>query len=115
MGFEASTGEVETTPLSGTFDTKQPGRASFSGTGLRLKKQNGVDTIYNLLVYGTVGFIVVRKSLAAATAYASAQKLQVYPITCGYEKYLAPEANSVERYEIPTMISSQPNTRAAVA
>lgn len=115
VGFEAETAEVETTPLSGTFDTSLPGRAKFSGNALRLKKQTGGDAIFTLLAPNTAGFVVIRRSLAAGTAYATAQKLEVYPATCGYEKYIAPEANTVERYEIPIFVSSQPNTRAAVA
>lgn len=115
VGFEAETAGVETTPLSGIFNTEKPGRVSYSGNALRLKKQNGGDAIFTLLAPNTVGFVVIRRSLAAATAYASAQKLEVYPATTGYEKYLAPEENTVERYEIPIFISDQPNTRAAVA
>jgi hypothetical protein len=35
-GFENSTAEVDNTSLASTFDTKLPGRQSFSGTGLGL-------------------------------------------------------------------------------
>jgi hypothetical protein len=115
IGFEAETQPVETTPLSGIFDTELPGRSKFSGNGLRLKKQNGGDAIFTLLAPNTTGFVVIRRSIAAATAYATGQKLEVYPSTTGVEKYLAPEANTVERYEVPIFVSSQPNLRAAVA
>lgn len=115
VGFEAETAGVETTPLSGVFNTELPGRASYSGNALRVKKQNGGDAIFALLLPLASGFVVLRRSIAAATAYATGQKLEVYPATCGYEKYMAPEENTVERYEIPIFVSSQPNTRAAVA
>ena len=115
VGFEASTAEVDTTALDSTFDTKGIGRDSFEGTMLRLKKQDGTDTVYNLLTRGTTGYIVIRRDVASATAWTAAQKVEVFPIVCGRERNLAPEANTVRRYEVPTMVTSAPNLRATVA
>lgn len=115
MGFEASTAEVDTSALASTFDTKGIGRDSFSGTGLRLKKQTGTDTAYNTLTRGTTGYIVIRRDVVETTAWAAGQKVEVYPIVCGREKLLPPEANSVRKYEVPTPITSAPELRATVA
>lgn len=116
MGFEATTAEVDTTALASTFDTKTIGRDSFSGTGLRLKKQTyGSDTVFTLLARAVAGYIVIRRGIAETTAWTAAQACEVYPVTCGQTKYLAPEANSVQRYEIPTPITAAPNLRAVVA
>ncbi len=91
VGFEATSAEVDTTSLASTFDTKTIGRDSFSGTLLRLKKQTyGSDTVFATLTRGTSGFIVIRRGIA-------------------------PTANSVQKYEIPTPITSAPNLRAAIA
>jgi hypothetical protein len=115
-GFEASSAEVDTTSLASTFNTKTIGRTDFSNTMLRLKKQTyGSDTPYSTLTRGTSGFIVIRRGIVETTAYVSAQALEVYPITCGEVKHLAPTANSVQKYEVPTPITSAPNLRAAVA
>lgn len=118
MGFEADTQAVDNTPLSGKFDTELPGRPQVKNNALRLKKQNGnpgSDAIFNLLAPNTSGYVAIRKSLDANTAWASGQLTQIYPSTTGYEKYLAPEANTVERYEVPCFMNSQPQTRAVVA
>lgn len=116
MGFEATSAEVDTTALASTFDTKTIGRDSFSGTGLRLKKQTyGSDTIFTTLVRGTAGYIVIRRGIVETTAWTSAQAVEVYPITCGQTKFLSPTANSVQKYEVPTPITAAPNLRAAVA
>jgi hypothetical protein len=115
VGFEATSASVDTSPLSAVFDTAVPGRDNFSGTLLRLKRQSGTDTIFNTLVKNTVGYIVIRRGVTATTAWTSGQAVEVYPITCGREKRLQPVANSVEKYEIPTFISSQPNLRATIA
>jgi hypothetical protein len=115
VGFEASTAEVDTTSLASTFDTKGIGRDAFSGTMLRLKKQSGTDVAYTTLQRGTTGHIVIRRDVTETTAWAAAQAVEVYPIVCGRERNLAPEANSVRKYEVPTMITSAPSLRASVA
>jgi hypothetical protein len=115
VGYEPETAEVDTTALSSTFDTKRPGRASFSGTMLRIKKQTGTDTTYTTLVRGVEGYIVIRRYVDASTAWAAADKVSVYPIQCGETRELAPEANTTARYEVPTMITADPELRAVAA
>lgn len=115
VGFEPETAEVDTSALSSTFDTKAPGRAAFSGTMLRLKKQTGTDTAYTTLVRGTAGFIVIRRYKDSTIAWTAADDVGVYPVTCGETRELAPEANTVARYEVPTMVTQRPDLRAAVA
>jgi hypothetical protein len=115
VGFEASTAEVDNSNLESTFDTKDIGRDSYSGTMLRFKKQDSPDGIYTLLVRGLVGYIVIRRDVVATNAVASGQAVEVYPVRVGRRKRLAPEANSVAKYEIPTMITSAPQPDAVVA
>lgn len=114
-GFEPNTADVDTTGLNSTFDTKTIGRDSFQNTMLRLKKQSGTDTVYNLLTRGTVGFVVIRRDIAETTAWVTSQPIEVYPATCGQTRRLSPVANSVTKYEVDTKITAAPNIRAAVA
>ncbi|MFV2094821.1 hypothetical protein ACFHW1_04930 [Micromonospora sp. LOL_014] len=116
VGYEATTAEVDTTSLASTFDTKNIGRDAYSGTMLRLKKQTvGADTIRSTLTRATTGHIVIRRGIAETTAWAASQQVEVYPIICGRRKELAPEANTVMRYEVPTMVSAPPEPDAVVA
>lgn len=115
IGFEATSGTIPTTPLSGAFETNYPGRDAFSGTMLRLKKQTATDTIFNTFTKYTAGFIIIRRGIAVATAWTAAQPVEVFPIVCGREKRLQPTANSIEKWEMPMTVSAQPNLRAAVA
>lgn len=115
VGFEPTTAEVDTSSLASTFNTKNIGRDDFSGTMLRLKKQSGTDTAYTTLVRGATGYIVIRRDIAETTAWASSQSVEVYPVICGQRKRLAPEANSVSRYEVPTMVTAAPTLSATVA
>lgn len=115
-GFEASPGEVDNTALSSTFDTRLPGVSSFSGTRLILKKQAAGDTVFTLLTaFNTAGYIVIRRNLAQATAWATSQAVQVYPINTGQYDYLAPERNTTSRYWVATPISAAPTYNAVTA
>ena len=115
IGYEPDTADVDTSGLDSTFDTKTIGRDSFSNTMLRLKRQSGTDTAYNTLTRGTTGYIVIRRNVTSTTAWASTQRVGVYPIICGQTRELSPEANSVSRYEVATKITDTPEIRANVA
>lgn len=115
VGLEADTGDVDNSKLSSVFNSVTPGRVSFSGTLVRLIKQLGVDTVYNMLVYGFTGYLVVRRDILASTAWAASQPVEVYPIACGEVRNIAPEGNSVHKYEIPMKVTAQPNMRAVTA
>jgi hypothetical protein len=114
-GLQPDTADVDTSSLASTFNTTVNGRSSFSNTRLRLKKQSGTDTIFTTLTRDTPGYLVIRRSVAESTAWASAQGVEVYPALCGEVARMDPEPNSVERYEIPLKITSSPALRAAVA
>lgn len=115
-GYEATTATVDTTSLDSTFDTTSIGRDSYSGTLLRFKKQTvGSDTVLTTLTRGTTGYTVIRRGIPATTAWASGQKVEVYPIICGRRKDLKPAANTLLKYEIPTMINSAPTPDATIA
>lgn len=114
-GFQPDTADVPTSKFSSTFDTVRPGRISYSGTMLRFCKQDGTDTIFNTLAYNTAGFVVIRRGLAASTAWTASQKVEVYPAVCGERRRLDPEPNTLERWESMMKISAQPNLNATVA
>ena len=114
-GFEPDTGDVDTSKLNSTFSTVGAGRVSFSGTLLRLIKQSGTDTVYNTLVYAYTTNIVIRRDVTSSTAWASSDKVEVYPVQVGEIRNLKPAPNEVHKYEVPTKITSQPNLRATVA
>lgn len=114
-GFEPTTADVDNSALNSTFDTKTIGRDSFSGTKLTFKKQATGDTTYTTLTRGTAGYIVVRRYIDNATAWTTAQVIEVYPVIFGQTRNLAPTANSVTKWEVDTKITTTPNIRAAVA
>lgn len=114
VGFEPDSAKVETTPLDGDFNTNRIGRTSFGDTMLRLKKQSGTDTIYTTLVKNAVGYLVIRRDLSKTTAPAAGQEVQVFPIECGETRRLAPEENTLSRYEVPVAITGDVYLRATI-
>jgi hypothetical protein len=115
VGFRPETADIPNTKLDSDFNTVDVGRTNLSGTMLRFFKQTGTDTIYDTLLKGTAGYVVIRRSVAASTAWSAGQKVQVYPAKCGEAAWLDPEENTDERYEVPIKVTSKPNLRATVA
>lgn len=115
VGFEPDTGDVDNSKINSTFTTTTAGRASFSGTLLRLIKQTGTDVVYNTLVEYYETNIVIRRDTPSGTAWTVGDKVETYPVQCGFVRNLAPEANAVHKYEVPTKITRQPALRGTVA
>ncbi|MBB3666397.1 MULTISPECIES: phage tail tube protein [Prauserella salsuginis group] len=113
-GFEPETADVDNTALSSTFDTRLPGRASWSNTQLILKKQSGTDEVYDTLVRDYDTHIVVRRGTNASDAWAADDEVEVYPVRCGQVSNNPPEANSVQRYTVPVKVTGDPEIRAVV-
>lgn len=115
LGFEPDTEAVDNSKMNSTYKTETPGRTAFSGTGLRFVKQTGTDTIYNTMVKDYATHIVIRRDSTSSTAWAAADKVEVYPVTCGETKNLNPAPNEVHKYETPLFVTSTPSLRATVA
>ncbi|GAA2566327.1 hypothetical protein GCM10010435_44370 [Winogradskya consettensis] len=114
-GFAPDTAAVSTSSVEFNVDTSAPGRRSYSGSRLRLKRQdNAVDTAFDLLAADAEGFLVRRKSISATVAYDPGQLVQVYPAICGEVAILDLEANMPERYEVPIFVSAPPSLRAII-
>jgi hypothetical protein len=114
INFQPATAGVPTSKFSSVFDTAKPGRISYSEPALRFCRQD-TDPIYTALPYNQVGFVVVRRDLAAATAWLSTQKIEVYPATCGQRVHLDPESNTLHRWEARLFFSATPNPDSVVA
>jgi hypothetical protein len=115
MGFEPTTAKVDNSSLGDVFDISTPGTDSFNDSGFRLKKQKPTDIVYATLVKNTAGFTVIRRDIDRNTAWATGQAMETYPSTCGRRKRLSPEKDTTTRYEVPIMITSEPNLDAIAA
>jgi hypothetical protein len=115
QNFQLDTADIPNATLASTFDSVDVGRVSSKNAALRLFKTTATDTIYNTLVKGTAGNVVVRRDIDQSTAFASSQAIEVYPSKCGETRRIDPAANEETMYEIPIKMTAQPNLRAVVA
>lgn len=109
-----ATAPVDVSSLASTFTTQAVGRRSFAIT-LELKRQTPTDPVYAMLTYKATGYLVVRKTLAATTAFATGQVVEVYPVMCGQREENDPAPNEVQKYVSPMMVTSDPDDSAVVA
>jgi len=114
LDVQPTTAPIDTSSLNSTFTTQGAGRRSFA-LKLTFKRSTPTDTMLNLFPYRTPGFIVVRRTVAASTAWTSGQKCEVYPIQTGEPSMGKPAANEVQKFDSDFFMTADPNTTATVA
>lgn len=115
LKVDASTAKVDTSNVASTFSTEKAGRTSFDNS-LTLKRQDGSDAMFQTTFRkNQTGFLVIRRNLASGTAWASTQRVEVYPSECGEPQLVSPAANEVQKYTVPLMVTAEPATNAVVA
>jgi hypothetical protein len=73
---------VDTSTLKSVINSAKPGRADYT-LAIEYLRDDSSDVAWNLFVRGTVGFLAVRDNLDSSVAWASGQKVGVYPLTAG--------------------------------
>ncbi len=115
LDVSASTGKVDTSNLGSTFTTSKAGRRAFDSS-IKFHHESGTDVPYNLFPYNTDGYLVIRRGTALATAaWASSDKVEVYPMNTGEAMQEKPAPDGTWDFTIPMFVSADPNTRAVVA
>lgn len=115
-GWAPVTADVPNRKIDSTFDSVDVGSISISDSTLRFYKQVTGDTIYTTLVKGAAGFVVIRRVLPSATAWAASQLLMgVYPSKCAQRAWIPLETNTMDRWEVSMKINAEPAFDAVVA
>lgn len=112
LNVEPDTEAVDNSKLSSTFGTSQAGRRSFSGSITYINTTPRI--LESVLVYQATGYLVVRREVASSTAWAAAQKAEVYPIQFGEPSRMY-GPNEMQRRDVPAMFTADPATDATVA
>jgi hypothetical protein len=116
LKLDPSTADVDTSSLASTFDTKTVGRIGYDAeVTFKRGTTTPEDLPFATLKYGVSGYLVVRRGIAYATAWATSQKAEVYPITCGEPQNNAPASNEVMKFTSSMKVTSAPATAATVA
>jgi hypothetical protein len=116
LKLDPTTADVDTSSLASTFDTKEVGRIGYD-TELTFKRgtTTAEDWPYQNLLYGTHGYVVVRRALDYNTTWATGQQVEVYPVVAGERANVAPAANEVSKFMSPIKVYAAPATNATVA
>lgn len=110
---DGKTADVDNSSLSSTFDTRRAGRRGFTNS-VKIKRQDSADTALSTLVYRANGFLVVRRTVDAATAPTIGDKVEVYPSECG-DRQPSYGPNAIQAFEIDLFNTVQPNVDAVTA
>ena len=114
LNISLSQNNVDNTSLAETFDSQLVG--SWSGDpSLTFKRDNTADTAWDLFEWGAVGFLVVRRGVLYSTAYAAAQKVEVYPAQAHEPIPNNTAANAQATATVKLAITAQPDLHAVVA
>ncbi|MFD5916174.1 hypothetical protein ACFVYP_07060 [Kitasatospora sp. NPDC058201] len=116
LKVDPSTADVDTSSLASKFDTKEVGRIGYDSELTFKRGTTPIDDIaYSTLRYGVHGYLVVRRNLAYATAWAAGQQVEVYLMACGEPANIPPAANEVGKFKSPMKVTVEPNTYVTVA
>lgn len=105
---------VDSATLADTFDAQVVGSWG-GGASLTGFRDDTTDTLWDLAVYGTNGYIVVRRGMPYDDAIAAGQDVEVYPAEMHEPVMNQTGANEQARFTLALAVTGQPNKRAAVA
>ena len=116
VGFQGETAAIDASSLASVDNFSLDGRVSYDGMMLRLKKQDTNDDVHDDYAQkGVATHVVVRRHVDRTDVIATADVVQVFPVRTGAPKYLDPEPNSLDRYEVPLFLTGGVVLDAVVA
>lgn len=114
LDISVGTNGVDVSNLGSTFTAERAGRRK-PQINLKFHHDDTSDTGWNLLPYRTAGFLVVRMGIDKTTAYASSQKVKVYPIETGEPSDDAVKPDGTWDFMVPVYTTADANQRAVIA
>jgi len=114
LGMEFGNDSIDVTALSSTYNAELPGRQTVS-TELTLKFQGDAAAPFSTFAGKPEGYIVVRRNVAATTAWAENDVIEVYPVQIGTRRRMAPAANELLQFMVQAFHTSAPVTGAVAA
>lgn len=114
VNVSLSNNKVATATIASIIDTETVGSV---GASLTLKgfRDDTADTFWNLCVYGTDGFVVIRRGTLFSTTYAAAQKVEVYPATMFNPTPDPSAANTSQMFTAEFAVTAEIQLKATVA
>lgn len=100
-----STNKVDSAGLCKRVDSQSIGSVGYD-FGLKMFRDNasGGDDAWDLAVWGSEGYLVVRRGVPYATAFAAAQKVEVYKAQMGEPVPTSSAANANQAFDLALAI-----------
>jgi hypothetical protein len=104
LGLTTSTDPVDNTSISSVQSTQVAGRRS-DEIEITFKQQGQAAAPWTTFASRPVGYVVIRRGVATATAIANPQKVQVFPAQAGDRQMLSPAPNEVEKFSVKFFVT----------
>lgn len=114
LSINTSTAAVDNSALNSSDNTSLAGRRT-DDISMTFKQQGQSAAPWTTFAGRPTGYVVTRSSLAAATAWAAGQKVQVYPMQAGDRQKASPAPNELEKFTVPYFKTGAVNDAATVA
>jgi hypothetical protein len=111
---EPSTDKKDTSKLNSTFSTQSTGRRSFNLSVQYVREETDTGGLEAALVYKALGYLVIRDNIAASTAYAASQEVEVYPVQVDQPAKSPPAANEDQMITVGFSMRDEPALDAVV-
>jgi hypothetical protein len=102
--MSTATDAVDAGSLASTQDAEIPGRRKDSGS-LTFKHQGDALPPFSTFASRPSGYLVVRYGVASTTAFAAAQKVDVFPATAGDRQRMPSAKNEMLKFQVPIMVT----------
>lgn len=111
VSIGSDTASVDNTKMNSTSNSQKAGRRSYT-LSVKYVRGTAVDEIAveTAMTYRAVGYLVVRRDVTYSTAWAAAQKVEVYPIEVGEANPDSPAPDTLQAVEVPLMVTAEPKT-----
>ena len=114
LAIELGDDEVDVSALNSTFSPTKPGRGTVS-IELTFKDQGQANPPWTTFASRPAGYLVVRTGVAATTDWAASQRVDVYTVTAGDRKPIAPAANEVAKFSVQLFSTADPSFAVTTA
>lgn len=115
LNITPTTGKIDNSNLGSEFTTNKNGRRSFDNSVKFHRQTVTADAIADAMVFGSEGYLFVRRGYPKALPWASGQPYEIYPCETGEPAVPASAAEQNWDYMVPLTVSDDPCTTGIVA
>jgi hypothetical protein len=105
---------VDSATIQDVFDAQTVGSWGGGALELTMFRDNATDTAYNLVIYGTTGFVLIWRFSAGAATPSAGAKVEVWPAQMHEPMPLQSAANEMQKFTAAFAITDSPAMRATV-